>query len=100
MLSKFHVQKKASYIKRTAAVLIEKFDGDIPKTVEEMCCVYLGPALLRTFGVSLLILFVSYSISKLYNIFPNELKCTSLQKIIRPSHSQALAIHGLILDLS
>jgi endonuclease III len=37
MLTKLHIQKKASYIKRTAAVLIEKFDGDIPKTVEEMC---------------------------------------------------------------
>jgi len=30
-------KRKASYIKRTAAILAEQYNGDIPKTVKEMC---------------------------------------------------------------
>lgn len=30
-------QRKASYIQRTASILKEKYNGDIPKTVPELC---------------------------------------------------------------
>ena len=31
------MQKKASYIKRTAQILADKYNCDIPETVEELC---------------------------------------------------------------
>lgn len=31
------IQKKASYIKKTAAILAEHYNSDIPETVEELC---------------------------------------------------------------
>jgi endonuclease-3 len=31
------LEKKASYIKRTATILAAQYNGDIPQTVEELC---------------------------------------------------------------
>ena len=31
------VQRKVEYIKRTSAILRDKYDGDIPRSIEELC---------------------------------------------------------------
>ncbi len=33
----FFSQRKVTYIKKTSQILKEKYDGDIPKTVKELC---------------------------------------------------------------
>lgn len=46
-----NLQRKVDYIKRTTQILKDKYDGDIPNTIKELCELP-GEILVTSFGIN------------------------------------------------